>query len=89
MAPKPVTGKAKKGPIESIGKNIKPPAKTSQKIHPTKPRPAVSPKKPRPPVSPARKNHHYPKNLKKKKPMKKITPVTSRPIPKKVNKTIF
>ena len=44
MAPKPVTGKAKKGPIESIGKNIKPPAKTSQKIKPKKTRPPVAPR---------------------------------------------
>jgi hypothetical protein len=42
QAPKPVTGKAKKGAIESIGKNIKPPAKTS------KPSPQIKPvKKPK------------------------------------------
>lgn len=93
MAPKPVTGKAKKGPIESIGKNIKPPAKTSQKIKPKKTRPPVAPKKPRqpvspnkpkPPISPVKKT--IPEKLKEEESMKKITPVTSRPIPKKVKK---
>ena len=84
MAPKPVTGKAKMGPIESIGKNIKPPVKTSKKINPKKPRPAVSPKKSRPPVSPVKKT--ISEKLKEEEPMKKITPVTSRPIPKKVKK---
>ena len=84
MAPKPVTGKAKMGPIESIGKNIKPPAKPAKKINPKKPRPAVSPKKSRPPVSPVKKT--ISEKLKEEEPMKKITPVTSRPIPKKVKK---
>ncbi len=77
QAPKPVTGKAKKGAIEKLGQNIKPPAKpakSSQKIKPVKTKPISAYEKPVVPSKPE-----------KEKPMKKIIPVTSRPVPKKVN----
>jgi hypothetical protein len=69
--PKQVTAKPKKGPIERIESSVKPPAKTSPKIKPKKPAKAAE-KKPK--VS---------KESEKK--LKEITPVSSRPVPKKVN----
>lgn len=70
--PKQVIAKEKKGPIERIEKNIKPPAKskTAPKIKAVKPKPsepvqAKSPEKP-------------------EKELKKIEPISSRPVPKKV-----
>ncbi|MBZ2166178.1 hypothetical protein [Methanobacterium spitsbergense] len=80
QAPKPVTGKAKKGAIEKLGQNIKPPAKpakSSKKIKPVKTKP----------ISADDKKPIIPSKSEKEKPMKKITPVTSRPVPKKVNQT--
>lgn len=69
---KPVTAKEKKGPIERIEKSIKPPAKS-------KTTPQIKPKpKPSPDVSKS-------SSEKPEKELKKIDPVHSRPVPKKVN----
>ena len=67
---KPVTAQEKKGPIERIEKSIKPPAKTTPKI---KPKP-----KPSPDLSKS-------SSAKPEKELKKIDPIHSRPVPKKVN----
>jgi len=73
VVPKHVDSKPKKGQIESIGTNIKPAAKpVKPKIKP-KPKPiSIDQTKPAEPAP--------------EKPVKKITPVTSRPVPKKVSK---
>jgi hypothetical protein len=69
---KPVTAKEKKGPIERIEKSIKPPAKS-------KTAPKIKPKpKPSPEVS-------KPSTKKPEKELKKIEPIQSRPVPKKVS----
>jgi len=69
---KPITAKEKKGPIERIEKSIKPPAKS-------KTTPKIKPKpKPSPDVSKS-------VTEKPEKELKKIDPVHSRPVPKKVN----
>lgn len=71
---KPVTAKDKKGPIERIEKSIKPPAKS-------KTTPKIKPKpKPSPEVSKS-------SSAKPEKELKKINPIHSRPVPKKVNTT--
>lgn len=85
-APKPVG--TKKGALENIGKTIKPPktakpSAPSQKIQPVKSKPAKAEEK-------APSKPEKPKDVKPSKPEKldhpkQITPVTSRPIPKKVN----
>jgi hypothetical protein len=79
QAPKPVTGKAKKGAIESIGKNIKPPAKTA------KTSPQIKPVKKPKPFKTDEKKPSLPEKQETKKPIKTVAPVTSRPVPKKVN----
>jgi len=71
--PKQVAVKDKKGPIERIEKNIKPPAKskTKPKLKPIKPKPVKEvPKK---------------SSEKSETELKKIEPVISRPVPKKIN----
>ncbi len=78
QAPKPVTGMTKKGALENIGKNINPPAKS------VKPSPKIKPK-PRP-VSVGKSKPTISGIPEPEKPVKKITPVTTRPVPKKVNK---
>lgn len=71
---KPVTAKEKKGPIERIEKSIKPPAKskTTPQIKP-KPKPKPSPDVPKS------------SSAKPEKELKKIDPIHSRPVPKKIN----
>jgi len=77
---KPVTAQEKKGPIERIEKSIKPPAKTTPKIKP-KPKPSQDVnKKPSPDISKS-------SSTKPEKELKKIDPIHSRPVPKKVNAT--
>ncbi len=78
QVPKPVKGMNRKGALENIGKNIKPPAK------PVKPSPKI---KPQPKPVSVEKSKPSTTDIKEpQKPAKKITPVTTRPIPKKVNK---
>ena len=73
VVPKHVDSKPKKGPIESIGTNIKPAAK------PVKPKLNQNPN-----LSLSIKQNLL--NQHPEKPVKKISPVTSRPVPKKVSK---
>ena len=78
QTPKPVTRMTKKGALENLGKNIKPPAK------PAKPTPRIKPKPRTIPMdksSPALSEIPEPE-----KSSKKITPVMTRPEPKKINK---
>jgi hypothetical protein len=75
VVPKHVDSKPKKGPIESIGTNIKPAAKPVKQSSKTKPKPKHVSIDQTKPVETA-----------PEKPVKKITPVTSRPVPKKVSK---
>lgn len=91
-APKQITGN-KKGALENIGKTIKPPktAKTSPKIKPIKTKPDKAeekkPSKPKEEPKPEKKVESEVKRYKagdKEGPLK-ITPVTSRPVPKKVS----
>ncbi len=99
VTPKHVEGKPRKGAIDSIGKNIKPAAKprSSQKIKP-KPK-QVSVDKTKPVVTPTKIKEPAATNKTKEtthndkitepvpeKPVKKIVPITSRPVPKKINK---
>lgn len=87
-APKPVG--TKKGALENIGKTIKPPkaakpSKPSQKIQPVKSKPAKAEEKaPSKPVEKPKEISKPSKPEKLEQP-KQITPVTSRPVPKKVN----
>ena len=93
--PKHVEAKPRKGAIDSIGKNIKPTAKpkSSQKIKPKpkqvsvdKTKQNVTPEKIK---EPAEVNKTEPPVSKKdttEKPVKKIIPTTSRPVPKKISK---
>ena len=76
-APIPVT--TKKGALENIGKNIKPPVK------PVKPSPKIKPKPKQ--VSKDKSKPAVSGIPEPEKPVKKITPVTTRPVPKKVNKS--
>ncbi|MFZ0442376.1 MAG: hypothetical protein WAL81_07060 [Methanobacterium sp.] len=76
VVPKHVNSKPKKGPIESIGTNIKPAA--------TKPVKQSSKTKPKP--KPVSIDQTKPVETAPEKPVKKIIPVTSRPVPKKVSK---
>ncbi len=72
--PKQVIAKDKKGPIERIEKNIKPPLKTKNN-------PKIKPiKKPKSATDSSKKI-----SVKSGKELKNIEPITSRPVPKKVN----
>jgi hypothetical protein len=99
VVPKRVEAKSRKGAIDSIGKNIKPAAKprSSQKIKPKpkqvnvdKTKPHVNPEKIKEPTSKdkisetiASDNTEQPVT---EKPVKKIIPITKRPVPKKISK---
>jgi hypothetical protein len=86
MAPKHVDTKPKKGPIERVGTNIKPAAKpkSSSKVKP-KPKPVSIDKSKPVSEKPASKKPVSEKQA-QEKPVKKITPISSRPVPKKVTK---
>lgn len=95
VIPKHIEAKPRKGTINGIGKNIKPAAKpkSSQKIKPKpkqvsvdKTKQNVTPEKIK---EPAEVNKTEPPVSKKdttEKPMKKISPTTSRPVLKKISK---
>ena len=99
VTPKHVEGKPRKGAIDSIGKNIKPAAKprSSQKIKPKpkqvsvdKTKPVVTPEKIKEPGAVNKTKEPTPNDKitepVPEKPVKKIVPITSRPVPKKINK---